>query len=191
MAGVPRVFFAAMPDAGVADAIEMPVRKHRLDVRLGPEFFARDNWHQSLSERIYRPTRDECASLLAVGEGIRTHACTLSFNRIDSRLTDKGRIQWTLRARGVPKAFEALQGAVREALRPSHPVMATGTTPHITLSYGAPEMLEKINLSPTIEWTLRELLLVVGGGSPYRYDIIGRWPLLPEIDPPQVQLGMF
>lgn len=188
----PRLFFAAMPPPAALDAMRTTVRAHKLDMRLGRELFDPDNWHQSLSERIFNPDDAQCAALLALGQTIRAHACTLSFNRIDSQLTDKGRIQWTLRARGRPKAFDALQGSVRQALQQAgFAAMATGVTPHVTLSYGAPEMLEKITLAPTIDWTLDELLLVIGAGKPYRYEIIGRWPLLPEIDPPQRQLGMF
>ena len=70
-------------------------------------------------------------------------------------------------------------------------ITATGVTPYVTLSYGAPEMLEKIDVSPVIDWTLDEIMLVIGGGQPYRYEVIGRWPLLPEIDPPQQQFDMF
>jgi len=34
-------------------------------------------------------------------------------------------------------------------------------------------------IKEAVEWTLDELLLVEGGGSPYHYQIKGRWPLLP------------
>lgn len=188
----PRAFFAALPSHSVVAAMQAVVHTHKLDLRLGRDLFAPDNWHQSLSERIFDPNDADITSLMAVGDAIRGHACTLSFNRIDSQLTQAGRIQWTLRARGKPKAFEDLKSVVQARLKDAgHHDIATGVTPHVTLSYGAPEMLEKIDVSPAIDWTIDEILLVVGGGKPYRYEIIGRWPLLPEVDPPQVQMGMF
>ena len=168
------------------------VHAHKLDLRLGRDLFAPENWHQSLSERIFDPSDADIESMMTVGDAIRAHACTLSFNRIDSQLTQAGKIQWTLRARGKPKAFEDLKAVVQAALKQAgHPDIAIGVTPHVTLSYGAPEMLEKIDVSPVIDWTLDEIMLVIRGGQPYRYEVIGRWPLLPEIDPPQQQFDMF
>lgn len=188
----PRLFFAALPSPSVVAAMQAVVLAHKLDLRLGRDLFAPENWHQSLSERIFDPSDADIESLMAVGDAIRAHACTLSFNRIDSQLTQAGKIQWTLRARGKPTAFEDLKAVVQAALKQAgHPDIATGVTPHVTLSYGAPEMLEKIDVSPVIDWTLDEIMLVIGGGQPYRYEVIGRWPLLPEIDPPQQQFDMF
>ena len=72
-----------------------------------------------------------------------------------------------------------------------HAAIATGVSPHITLSYCARDTLEKIALDPPLAWTIDELLLVIGGGQPYAYEVIGRWPLLPETDPPATQMGLF
>ncbi|MBD8882386.1 hypothetical protein IHE49_18040 [Rhodanobacter sp. 7MK24] len=103
-----------------------------------------------------------------------------------------GRIHWTMRARGVPKAFAALLQEVRGRLCDAgFDRIATGVTPHMTLSYCARDTLDKIVLEPPVAWTIDALCLAIGGGDPYRYDIIGRWPLLPEIDPPATQPGLF
>lgn len=52
-----------------------------------------------------------------------------------------------------------------------------GHTPHLTISYRAPESLEPIYIDP-IPWQIREVLLVVGGSNAeYGYEIIDRWTL--------------
>jgi hypothetical protein len=96
------------------------------------------------------------------------------------------------RARGRPAAFDAAAACIRTTLADAgHAAIATGVSPHITLSYCARDTLEKIALDPPLAWTIDELLLVIGGGQPYAYEVIGRWPLLPETDPPATQMGLF
>jgi 2'-5' RNA ligase len=105
--------------------------------------------------------------LLQVGARVRAHACTLPFNRIDSSGDEPGRIHWTLRARGRPAAFDAAAACIRTTLADAgHAAIATGVSPHITLSYCARDTLEKIALDPPLAWTIDELLLVIGGGQP-------------------------
>ena len=187
-----RLFFAAMPPPKVAAAIREVLRTRGLEQWLGPRLFAPGNWHQSLSERTFDATRTDIALLRAVGERVRAHACTLQYNRIDSSLTPAGKCYVTLRAKGKPKAFEAINQALQIELRAAkYDDMATGVTAHTTLSYDAPSLIEKIDIDPSIGWTINELLLVLGNGDPYRYDVIDRWPLLPERDPIVSQAGLF
>lgn len=188
----PRLFFMAMPTpAWVDDTLALLVRLG-LDKRLRSALFAPENWHQSFSERIFSPTGEECAALPQVGSAVSAPACTLHFSRIDGPTDMPGRIHWTMRARGVPKAFAALLQEVRGRLGEAGcGRIATGVTPHMTLSYCAREPLDKVVLDPPVAWTIDELCLAIGGVNPYRYDIIGRWPLLPEIDPPATQTGLF
>ena len=167
---------------------------HGLEQWLGPRLFAPGNWHQSLSERKFDATRTDMVLLRAVGERVHAHAhaCTLQYNRVDCNLTPAGKYYVTLRAKGKPKAFEALSKALQDALRAAnYGDMATGVTAHTTLSYDAPSPMEKIDIDPSIDWTINELLLVHGNGDPYRYDVIERWPLLPERDPIVTQAGLF
>ena len=187
-----RLFFAAMPPSDVVAAIREVLGRHGLEQWLGSRLFAPGNWHQSLSERKFDATRTDIALLRSVGERILTHACTLQFNRIDSSLTPSGKHYVTLRAKGKPKAFEAINQTVQKALRAAnYHDMATAVTAHTTLSYDAPSLIDKIDIDPSISWTINELLLVLGNGNPYRYEVIDRWPLLPERDPIVTQTGLF
>ena len=188
----PRLLFVAMPPPDVVAAILDVLRRHDLERLLGRTLFAPANWHQSLSERIRRPTRDDIESLRAVGRQVVAHACTLQYNRIKSSINDSGDIHVTLLGKGRPQAFDALLDALQRRLTDAgHDAIATGVTPHTTLSYRAPALLDKIDIAPMIDWTIDEVLLVIGDGTPYRYEVVDRWPLLPEIDPVVSQAGLF
>lgn len=190
-----RLLFLALPPPQVVEAIRSAMARDRLEQRLGRCLFAPSNWHQSLSERIYSPTAQECDAMLPVGAAIAAsaHACTLEFNRINSQVDPEGRIHWTLQGHGLPKPFEALRTHVRRQIEIAGETrMLHNPSPHITLSYGAAEPLQQtIQVDPWVRWTIDELLLVIGGGKPYAYEIVGRWPLLPEIDPPATQMDLF
>jgi 2'-5' RNA ligase len=187
-----RLFFAAMLSPETVAAICALLEQHGLDRWLGAALFAPANWHQSLSERVFNATRADIALLRGVGERIRAHACTLQFNRIDSSVNPKGRVHVTLRARGRPQAFLALNDAVQTELRAAdYASIATGVTPHTTLSYDAPGRIETIAIEPPLHWTIDTLSLVLGHGNPYRYEVLDRWPLLPECNPVAVQAHLF
>lgn len=187
----PRILFMALPPPAVRTAITAALQAHGALAQLGRRLFTPDNWHQSLSGRIFAPTPAQVECLLAVGAGLQAPACTLQHNRIDSAPDQHGRIHLTLRgasAASLAPLLSALQQSLQQA---GQGAIATGVTPHTTLSYDAPAVLPTIRLASPIRWTIDELLLVSGGGSPYRYDVLGRWPLLPERDPPPVQIGLF
>ena len=187
----PRVFFAAMPPEPVRMAIASLLQQHGIDKAVGSRLSPPGNWHQSLSERIFRPDQAQLAGLLAVGEAVRAHACTMLHTGIDSSANQKGNIHVTLRG-GSRKLLDPLNEAVRQPLRRAgFEAMAAGVTPHVTLSYNAPALVPAVKLEQPVRWTIDELLLLVGHGQPYRYDILGRWPLLAERDPPPTQMGLF
>ena len=187
----PRILFMAMPPPAPEQAVQAAIARHRIDRRLRGALSSAMHWHQSFSDRIFSPSAEEIAALLRVGSIISAHACTLQFDRIDSSGDEPGKIHCTLRARGRPKAFDDLALGVKTHLEnEGFSAIATGVTPHVTLSYCASERIDRIELDPPIAWTINELLLVIGGGEPFGYDIIGRWPLLPEIDPPATQTGL-
>ena len=187
-----RLLFMAMPPPDVVAAILELLRKQGLERELGQALFAPTNWHQSLSGRIFEPGLTDIALLRSVGSRVVAHACTLQYNRIDSNADGEGNIHATLRAHGQPKAFKALLHALQQSLEEhGYGHLAINNNPHSTLSYKAPSLIEKVDIAPTIDWTIDELLLVLGGGNPYRYEVVDRWPLLPEIDPIARQIGLF
>ena len=187
------MFFAAMPPPAVRMAIEAAAREYGVLDALGRSLFAPDNWHQSLSERIFTPGPAQVEQLRRVGASVQAHATSVTYTRIDSAANLSGRIHVTLRA-GSDTAFKPLLGAVQQALQQAgQGAIATGVTPHVTLSYDAPAVLPTVRLPAPVRWSIDELLLVVGHGrgDAYRYDVLGRWPLLPERDPPPIQMGLF
>lgn len=187
-----RTFFAAMMPSEVSAAVDGVLHEHALDHWAGSRMFAPGNRHQSFSERRFDATRADITRLQKVGARVRAHACTLQFNRIQTTLNPSGKIYLTLQAKGKPKAFKAINDFLRGELREAgFADMATGVTAHSTLCYDAPSLIENIHIDPTINWPTNELSLVIGGGDPYRYEIIDRWSLLPEIDPVVHQNGLF
>jgi RNA 2',3'-cyclic 3'-phosphodiesterase len=187
-----RTFFAAMMPSEVSAVVDRVLHEHALDHWMGSRMFAPGNRHQSFSERRFDASSADITRLQTVGARIRAHACTLQFNRIQAALNPRGKIYLTLQAKGKPKAFKAINDCLRAELREAgFADMATGVTAHSTLCYDAPSLIENIRIDPTINWPINELLLVVGGGDPYHYEIVDRWPLLPEIDPLVHQSGLF
>jgi 2'-5' RNA ligase len=187
-----RMFFAAMPPEPVRQSIAGALAGHGVDRALSAALFAPSNWHQSLPEPVFEPTQARINDLLAVGAAVQAHACTLQYNRITSRPDGDGRIQVTLHAHGEPKAFTEPVAEVQRGLPAAgYGALQVDNKPHTTLSYDAPGLIDNVALEPMLRWTLDKLLLLVGYGKPYRYDILGRWPLLPERDPPPTQMGLF
>ena len=159
---------------------------------LGISQFPVENWHQSFSERIFDPTTRDRDALLRVGDRVSAQACTLLFNRIEGPDLAAPKQHCTLRAYGKPTAFKALLASVQHQLIDAgFDQIATGVTPHVTLSYKAPHAFDKIVLDPPISWTIDTLSLVIGSGNPYGYEIVGSWPLLSELDPPATQSSLF
>jgi 2'-5' RNA ligase len=187
MAAEPRVFFAALPDPQTRDALWAALVASGLDRQLRNELFPPGNWHQTFSGRHFSPTPDIVRRLLCAGARIRAHAFALSLNRIGGGTG--ARIHWEFRARGRPAEFDALLAAVQRALAEEGLGDMEGHRPHVTVSYRAPHPLASVAIVP-VEWMVREIVLVEGGGSPYRYRILGRWPLLVPEEPAGRQIAL-
>jgi len=188
----PRLFLASLPSLAWRKHALAKLDQLGVTDKLGSRLFRPGNWHQSLSERFFDPTQDECDALLRVGDQLSAHACTLDFNRVEGPDLAVGRKHCTLRAFGTPKGFSRLLLQVKNQLVSNDlGQIATGVTPHITLSYNADRSFSNTLVDPTIPWTIDELCLVIGGGDPYGYEVIGRWPLLPELDPSVTQPLLF
>lgn len=180
MTSAPRYFFAAMPPANVAGQLFARLVDTGVAARLGERMFPLEHLHQSLSGRHFEPDAAAVERLLQAGGRIVGNAVTLTFNRIAwSRNDDAGRNYCTLLANGRPPAFDALLGSVQRGLDTVGLADREGHRPHMTLSYNAGSMQSAVRLLP-LHWTIDEVLLLKGHGSPYGYDVVGRWPLLPE-----------
>lgn len=185
----PRLLFMARPSPGVRAAMWTALARNGLDTRLGPALFPVRNWHQTLSGR-HADTPDLRAAMLRAGASIAASACTLTLNRMRDQQHDAA-IHWAFRARGTPDGFAALLAAVDTALSGQGLPAGAGHTPHVTISYGAPDRLAPTSMG-AVHWTIAEVELVVGGGQPYGYEVLARWPLRPPApDPAKQQLTLF
>lgn len=181
MASVPRYFFGALlgPDASGQWLTQLAAAGVAL--KLGRRMLAPENWHQTLSGRHFNPDDATLARLIEAGARIDASAVTLRFNRV-VWTEGEARNHCTLLSHGRPAEFDALLAATQRALAEVGLGDPEGHRPHITLSYDAGELQPTVQLIP-IEWTINEVLLLKGHGDPYRYDVIGRWPLLPPASP--------
>lgn len=180
----PRLLFMAMPPPGVLAAMWTAVARNGLDTRLGPALFPASNWHQTLSDR-QADTPAVREAMLRAGARVAAQTCTVTLNRLrDQR--NGALIHWAFRARGEPDGFAALLAAVDSAVAAQGFPAGLGHTPHVTISYGAPDRLGPSKMD-VVHWTVDEIQLVVGGGRPYRYEVLGRWPLRPQPPDPAAQ----
>lgn len=183
MATTPRYFFGALPGLEQAEQWLTRLAAAGVASKLGRRMFAMENWHQTLSGRHFDANGETIARLMDAGGRIAAQAVTLRFNRVIwTQGEPDHRNHCTLFTHGRPVEFNALLGAVQAALGGVGLGDDEGHRPHVTLSYDAGELHPTIQLIP-IEWTIDEVLLLKGYGQPYRYDVIGRWPLLPPASP--------
>ena len=86
-----------------------------------------------------------------------------------------------LRAARRSAAVNRLHGAVRSAMLGTGLQPRDGWTfnPHLTLGYPAGQPFSRA--IPPIEWTAADLVLIHSHLGQTRHDIVGRWPLAPEL----------
>lgn len=184
----PRLLMQALLQPEVRGALLEKLIRSGLQARLGCHMFPAQNWHQTLSDR-YVDSPGNRERLLCAGGRISAQAFTLTLSRLRGPASDGGGpIHWVAGIVGKSQGLDALLAEVRKSLTEEGLDVGGGHTPHITLSYHAPDRLETMAISP-IDWTISEILLVVGGASePYHYDVLGRWPLLPAVSDQQFKL---
>ena len=182
-----RMLLMAQPSPEVRARLHETLAGLGLEPVLGLAMFAPENWHQTFC-RPYASSADVCAALLRAGVAVhdmRLPAFSLVIDRIQSQGRDP--IHWSFRTKARPAGFDALLNAVHHALQLEGLSNDPGHSPHLTISYRAPKELPRQEFAP-IPWRIDELLLVQGNGSPYRYDVLARWPL-PEV--PEAQRSLF
>lgn len=188
MAKLDPLFFMAQPQLAVRARMEAAVATSGLDLRLGSAQFESGNWHQSFSDRQDDKPKVR-AAMLRAGARVSAPSFLMTLNRINGTGVGPRGIHWAFRALGKPKGLEAVLSSVRAALQAEGIDDETGHGPHVTISYKAPSPLPSVPIEP-IEWMIDELLLVRGGGQPYQYEVIGRWPLAASPPPSNLQLGL-
>ncbi len=188
MTSPPRLIFMAQPPAEVRQALHDILLAQGLAQQLGNKMFAPENWHQSLSLRFDDDPAMR-ARLLRAGGRLVGECCTVLISQVSSSgWAARPPLHWAFRMRGRLGGLFALQRAVRQALQTEHLHDDGRHSGHITVSYNAPAPLAPVPVGP-VRWTLSEVLLVCGAGQPYRYEVLGRWPLrAPPVQAEQLTL---
>lgn len=169
----PRYLFMAMPSPSVRAGLAILIQRYGVDKLLGGSLFVPTNWHQSLSDRHWEDSMPDLrGKLMRAGARVSAHAVPMTLNRIVAHGA-----HWSFQAKGKPAGFVELLNAIRAALSAEGIDDRIGHTPHVTVSYTAPDRLIAPKIREAVEWIIDEVLLVKGGGSPYHYEVLGRWPL--------------
>lgn len=182
------LFFMAKPPTAVRAAMQEALAAHALGRRLGAGLFPPEHWHQSLSN-LFDDTPDLRMRLMHVGEQLRATAFSMAFNRVGGNAGQAGRIHWSFLARGMPDGFVELLAAIRAGIAAQGMRVGSSHTPHVTISYRAPEPLAPIKIAP-IPWQVDQFQLVERGGEPFGYREIARWSLHPAEAAAGFQLGL-
>lgn len=182
------LLFMAKPPAAVRAAMQEALAAHALDRRLGAGLFPCEHWHQSLSN-LFDDTPDLRARLLNVGEQVSGTAFSMTFNRVAGNAGQAGRIHWSFLARGVPDGFATLLAAIRTGLAAQGLSVGNSHTPHVTISYRAPEPLAPTRIA-LIPWPVEQFQLVERGGDPFGYREIASWSLRPAEAAAGFQFGL-
>ncbi len=176
--GPPFLSFKALLPASVLADLEGRLEALGLDLS-SPHIFDRHRWHQSISTPV-ESYPGLLERMLRAGDRIDATAFTLVFDHLVGRVANEGEIHWTLPARRPwPPAFKALVNDAARQLGLEGVPEPHGHSAHITISYEAPEALERQAFRP-VAWPIDEIALVQRGGSHPGYQILQRWPLRPD-----------
>lgn len=186
---LPRVFFLARLHAACTTVLASRLDMHGILALLGKDVFSFDLLHQSLSDR-YADTPEIRRRLLLAGASVRAQAFTLTLDRLQCASNDRGSRNVDVRMHGGCGALEALVQAINGAIAQHGLPMGGGHTPHITISYGFRGVMPRTRTLPSVDVTIDAFELVVGGGTPYSYTTLGKWPLAPQT-PPTLQPQLF
>lgn len=175
-----RLLFLLRPGAQVQAALADAIAAAGIKAVLGREAFPPGLWHQSVSDR-YADRPDIRERLLAAGASLRALGFTLELDQVRAAKNTRGSFNVDARERRGSAELEALVAAVNEAVTAQGLPAGGGHTPHVTLSYGFRGTLPPSQPMAPVEWPVETVELVVGGGTPYRYDTLGHWTLAPAV----------
>lgn len=173
-----RLLFILRPTAQVRTALSEAIAAAGVTAVLGRDAFPAGLWHQSVSDR-YADRPEIRERLLAAGDTLQARGFTLELDQLKTARNKRGSFNVDARERRGSQELDMLIASVNDAATMQGLPAGGGHTPHVTLSYGFRGELPPSQPMIRVEWTVDALELVVGGGKPYNYEILGRWALAP------------
>lgn len=140
--------------------------------------FAPSNFHQSFSGRFFAP--GDLAALRRAGGRVEAISFTMTLDQFRCG-AGASPAHWSVAPSRTNKEFGWLKSSIGLALRTEGLPGECPNSQHVTLSYDAPFAFEARQIPPIV-CTIDTLMLLCGGGEPYRYTVAEQWPLKP---PPQ------
>ncbi len=114
---------------------------------------------------------------MRVGAEIKLSAFTITLDTLLTSKNAKGSFNVDVRQRHESTELVALVALINALIERQGLPSGDGHSPHVTLSYGFTGSMPRTQSMPPVEWMVHEIELVVGGGAPYDYVTLGRWPL--------------
>ena len=171
---VHRPFFAIKPSRDAEDAIDAMRRSH---CPLGHPVRT-EHAHVTLEifdDHSFRPDA-LFAKLIAIGDAIDVPMFRLSLDRIAGTIRSVA-LRPGRRSAGLARLQSAIHAGVTTAgLRVRN---GWSFSPHLTLGYRDGASFSRS--IPAIAWDVEELVLIHSFVGQTRHEIIGRWPLAPEL----------
>lgn len=168
-----RLLFILHPPAPVRDAVIQSLEHAGMLDLLG-DHWPVECWHQRVSAR-YEDTPEIRQRLLQAGARVQADAFRIELDRV--RVTADGHAQFCAHRRHRP--LEQLVSRLGQALVAEGLPALYGHAPHIVLNHACDGPPQPGRPAPPVPWQAGAFELVRGGGDPYRYTLLARWPLAP------------
>ena len=174
-----RVFFALMPDADEVDRFDCAVQQFDRLRKTPRQWLRPDLFHVSVRAVGNGPRgwSRRVAGAQLVASTIRAPAFDVIFGHIRTfePLGSTESRNRPLVLTGESSGLLRLHGALSMAMGHRGEETGLAIVPHLTLAYGGPAVAER-QIEP-IRWSVKEFALVHSRRRPWRYEVLGRWPL--------------
>lgn len=178
-----RLFFALQPDAGAVTQIKQVSKNLRAKYPISKSDIPAERLHVTLyfvGDFVDAVPHAVLDSACAAANGIIAHDFELSFDQVLSFRSTKAERPLVLTGSSQMSKLQLLRHELAKRLR-SNGLTAdkAAFTPHITLAYD-PCAIPVQKLESPVAWTAHEFVLIKSQIGKSRYEVLARWPLLPN-----------
>lgn len=191
-----RLFFALWPGEAQRRACDEVARELRLKMQPGGYLSSPERYHITLLFLGDTVSRESEEAALKAAARVRSAPFVLNLELASSFRANK-KIPWWLGPREIPPGLTRLYDRVNEAMLSARVLPERMKfVPHLTILRDAHLPLPVTPIRP-IAWNVDEFVLLRSrlDQKPMSYEILGRWKLdgdgEPPAPPPQKQLGLF
>ena len=188
MAEANRLFFALWPDDATRAACAAVARDLKLRMQPGADLLQPEHYHITLPYLGDAVSEEQQQAALQVAQRVSLPPFTLTLDQAGSF---KNRdVPWYLCPQQTPPELGLLHDHLRDALRVDGvTVQRKHFVPHLTVVRNASVALPLTQIRP-VQWRVLEFVLI-RSVQPGEYQLLGRWPLNGQWQPPPEQHALF